>query len=302
MRLKIFLSTLTALLCGSCLLAAACTAKPSDSNGSAYRAGPVGNEPAGNTPSIEEPDSEPPPKEQVDRWNEWIHESPMRADMRSMWVHAGLITGNGPDIQGAELIIVEYAAFAIARRAGRMAEFWKRIKDDNRAAAAAAIRGDWDTAYELIDEVHHTCGDCHREYWAPAPWGMKAETLRRWEQDQSVLRGAPWGEQEFTSPQRYRDFMKRMQKRMSAAYTSIYNEDLDATKTETLALHELVNGHLLFFESVERYATNMAEAAETGDRVAIQSNYNAMRNQCMGCHAAFAQGIAVDPVPWPKLD
>lgn len=234
-------------------------------------------------------------------WREWVMQSPVRQTMQRMWINCGLITGNGSDVPGAEFEIVVDASEYIRRRAAEFAEYWRVIRDENKATVTAAIEGDWDEALASIDRAHSACGTCHYDYWPPAARGYIPETLRRWEKDQSVIAGAPWGPQVFTAPKEFGQLMRRIQQQMNSVYIAIGEEDRDETKAATLVFHKTVNSQLSFWESIEENARKISEAAEKGDRSAIEKHYNIVTLQCRACHAAYSGGKGLDPLPWPRL-
>jgi cytochrome c556 len=286
------------------VLASACSEEVNDALAANNRSSPVSNET--NVPGQEAaepvPVAEDVPPAEEETWRLWITQSPTKQAMQRMWINCGLITGNGPDVYGADFDVVADASSYIARRAGEFAGHWRVLRDENKAAASAASSANWRDSLNAIDRAHAECGTCHDEYWPPAARGFLPETLRRWRDDQSVLKGAPWGEQVFQAPPEVGDLMRSMQAHMTDVYAGISSRDQQGVKSATLELHKLVSFQLSVWDEIERNARIMIEASEQRDREKIRLHYTRMTNQCQACHAAYARDRALNPLPWPDMD
>ncbi|MHC4839789.1 MAG: hypothetical protein ACYTDT_02370 [Planctomycetota bacterium] len=251
--------------------------------------------------SAAHPDPEPdtnPQRAGPSPWEDWIHHSPIRENMRRFWVDMGLIVANSARPEVAEMEYLDSAAADIERRAGRIAAFWKAIRDRASASVTKARADDWDGAFKELDELHHECGNCHYEYWSQAARAYIPATLKAWSDNGTPFGNNPWGEQVFTAPPKVRKSMGKLRDDMNASYRAHEAGDLSAFNDNIRAMYEVAKKQFQTFDAIARDARQIQKAATTGDLSSVETHYRNIAARCITCHANTADGRARDPLPW----
>ncbi|MDC1141940.1 hypothetical protein OAU50_02510 [Planctomycetota bacterium] len=295
MRLKALI-----FLAGLCIGSAMIGCGRSDSN-TADDNKPASKAEAAPIPQPPLPTSQPPERIGPTPWEDWMHHSPIRENMRRFWVDMGQIVANSarPElVDGMGVELLDSAAADIERRAERIAGYWKAVRDRASASVLKARAGDWPAAYDDLDEMHHECGNCHHEYWTQAARGYLPETLKGWHENGTPFEYEPWGEQVFSAPPKVRARMDKLRTDMNASFAAIDAKDLTAYDRTVKAIYDTSNKQYKIFNDIALNAAQIQNAANVGDLGGVEKYYNRIATKCITCHAETADGRALNPLPW----
>lgn len=234
-------------------------------------------------------------------WDAWINHSPLRDNMRRFWVDMAQIVANSarPELVGKiGMELLESAAEDIARRSGRMRDFWKDIRDHASHAYINAKAGNWDQAEDALDELHHTCGGCHFEYWTQGARAYIPGTLQGWVDNGTPFGEEPWGKQAFIAPEKVRASMRTLQDDMLESLKAVARQDKAALSITAGRLRKMAHEQYQIFSSIARSATQIVTAAENGNLASIEGYYNEIAIKCIDCHAQMGATRGRAPLPW----
>jgi hypothetical protein len=242
--------------------------------------------------------AEPAPAEHP--YADWLKISPMRLDMRNMWLSAGLINANAGGYRDTDFDALESNATNIANKAGKFAGMWEVIRTANRDMATKAREADWFEARFLSQRIFKSCTDCHSDTWSAYTRGFTPESIDGWLENGNASQNVEYSGLNLTSTKQFLEIMFRMVAYLDRSIAGIDNNNLTEVLKWTKSMDEIVTEQYELWRTVERGAKQIAEIASRTDTLNIDRHYAKMIAACVGCHEKYVPDDRrpKNPLPW----
>ena len=255
-----------------------------------------------NQPQPTPEPAKPEPAGDKHRFADWLAVSPMKTDMRSMWLSAGLINANAGGYRATDFDALESNADNIATKAGKFAGMWDVIRQRNRDLAVKAKAGNWDDARISSQRVYTSCQDCHVDTWSPHTRGVLPASIDTWLENGNAAENVKFSGLNLTSTDAYLKLMFRMVQYLDRTIGGVDNKNLAEVLKWTKSLDEAVAEQLELWRTVERAARQIAEIASRTDTTGVEAQYTKMITACITCHATYVpdEREPKNPPPWKQ--
>jgi hypothetical protein len=242
----------------------------------------------------------PAPEGEAHPFDAWLKVSPLRLDMRSMWLSAGLINANAGGFRDTDFDALESNAENIAQKAGKFARMWEMIRTANREMATKAKASDWFEARFQSQRVYKSCTDCHVDTWSPYTRGFMPESIDGWLENGNASENVKYSGLNLTSTPEFLQIMFRMVAYLDRAIAGIDANNSAEVLRWTKSMEEVVAEQYEWWRTVERSAKQIAEAASRTDTVNVDAQYARMTGACIACHEKYVKDDRQpkNPLPW----
>jgi hypothetical protein len=230
----------------------------------------------------------------------WLQISPVRMNMRSMWVSSGLIVAFSAGRYNADFDAIEGNARNIERKAANYANMWDAVRTENRAIAEQARERNWDQSREHSQRLWAKCSYCHVESWSMETRGILQESIDGWLENGTAAERVPYSGLRLASPDAFLGIMLEMVAQLDRTMAGIERQDGDLVMRNTQAMDRIIGDQVERWRAVELEARLIAEIAAKSDVLNIDRRYARMIRACNDCHATFVQDDRepLDPLPW----
>jgi hypothetical protein len=258
----------------------------------------VANQPVSKP--VQKPVADPESESAEHRYAAWLKTSPLRLDMRSMWLSAGLISANAGGFRDTDFDALESNAENIARKAGKFAAMWEVIRTGNRDMATKAKESDWFEARFKSQRIYKSCVDCHVETYSPYTRGFTPESIDDWFENGNAAEDARYSGLNLTTTDEFLRMMKLVDNYLDRAIGGIDANNLAEVMKWTKSLDELVTEQYELWRTVERNAKLIVEVAARTDTLNVDRHYSKMIRACIDCHEKYVpdEREPKNPLPW----